>query len=63
MDPYGSLFGSERGSMASSVRQGSVSEKGGEGRGGKQWRSYTRAYTGLGPGEVHECPGKNNAES
>ena len=44
--------------MASSVRQGSVSEEGGEGRGG-EWRSYTRAFMDLGPGELHECPGKN----
>ena len=22
-----------------------------------QWRSYTRAYTGLGPGELCECQG------
>ena len=29
----------------------------------EQWRSYTRAYTDLGPGELGECPGKINVES
>ena len=34
------------------------------GEGGlKQWRSYTRAYPGLCPGNISGCPGKINLEN